>query len=248
MSSLNQVGYTTELSVGPDSIYNESSYIGAGAGPAYLASQVPIFQTGSTQLATYKNTEGHGNFVPICTLYVDSRDRARPQFPNPNNFSMPLASSLKKVRRIKLVGATIPILNDESDPPQPLHRYVAVVERHCYNAVNQPALSGQFPNGILAIIDLLPTSTNVPNVVHYKDDGPFDLGWVADFPQGLGSLNSLDIELWTWGWTTGPPGLPNPIPYPLLDEPLPVIPIDPVPPPAMTNNCTFTFKIFYEQQ
>lgn len=203
-------------------------------------------QTGSSQIATFGNKDGSPEYIPTHTIFVDSRDRDRYSYPNPNTFTMKLTHPLKTVRRIKLVEATIPILNTVAVPPQPIYKYLVVVERHCYNSINQPAIAGQFPRGALAIIDLLPHTTNVPGYTIYKDNGAYDLGWIADFPAGLDSLDSLQLELWVWGWNTGPPGSSNPILYPLLNEAPPVNPALPVPAADPLNNYTLTFKIFNE--
>ena len=235
--------YSQYIDQGPESVYCEDSFIG-GAGPGPLMPPSIMHSTSTQAPANFGQRDWQPQWVPPLVLHVDSRERNRRLYQSANRFIVTMTHHPGMVRSIRLKQAIIPILRDGGVP---VESYVAVCEKHCQGAIDQPELAGQIPNGVLAIIPLVPANVNLPDVAVFSaHTGNGETSWTANFFPPLPRLEQLDISLYMFGWNTGPPGEPVPALYPLADEPLPPDPADPVPAPLRENNVVLDFEVHYE--
>ena len=234
---------------GPESRYCEDQYVG-GAGPGPLSREPALFSTAPHGVQNFGQRDWHPEWVQPVRISVDSRNRDRYAHATANNITMELAQPLRKVRRIKLVKAEIPILRDGGIP---IYQSVSIVEGHCAGQFEETRRGGGYPMGKLGEITLVPANVNMPDLAVFEDMSDDAAGWSCNFTQALARLTHLNISIWAWGWNTlPPPGHATPILYPLAAEVPPVQPADPadppvpVPPAALANNIKLIFEIICE--
>ena len=127
---------------------------------------------------------------------------------------MNLATPLRGIRTITLTDFRVPIVQG--------HYYcVPVLKNVKDNTLLQLHEDGGWPMGTLAMVPLIPEEgcggdyTYYRNTLNLHNPG----GWELRFPQALGQLSDIQIEILAWGGSTGwgGPGVVS-ILYPIPSE------------------------------
>jgi len=141
---------------------------------------------------------------------VDSRCRTWPIYPNGNNFCVDLMQTVRNIKRIEILQATIPVYTAATWQEE--YKHVAIQIRGAYRRDVQQALPNQYASDTPALIPLATAGASAFVYTFYQQSSDAGL-WKGDRDVNLPRMDRLEFTLLSMNPLTGAV-----LRYPLADN------------------------------